>query len=114
MKNLKSHIAASNFKKLNPKKESNLEECKCANDKKIDQCPVNGQCMTSNVVYCAEIQTKHIKKSYISMTGRPFIDRWKEHRGNFRHKHQKGTKLSKFMWEQKEFGENIKFESSGT
>ena len=44
------------------------------------------------------------------MTGRPFIGRWKEHRGNFRHKHQKGTKLSKYAWNQKEFGENIKFE----
>ena len=109
-KNLKSHIASSNLKKLNIKEDSNLEECKCAADKKIGQCPVNNQCMTSKVVYCAEVISKHTRKSYIGMTGRPFIGRWKEHRGNFRHKHQKGTKLSKYAWNQKEFGENIKFE----
>ena len=45
------------------------------------------------------------------MTSRPFIDRWKEHRGNVRHKHQKGTKLSSFVWRQMDFGENIKFEN---
>ena len=44
------------------------------------------------------------------MTGKMFIDRWKEHRGNLRHKHQKGTKLSNYVWKQKEFGINIKFE----
>lgn len=44
------------------------------------------------------------------MTGRPFIERYKEHRGNIRHKHQKGTKLSKFIWKQKEFGKDIKIE----
>ena len=44
------------------------------------------------------------------MSGRPFIERWKEHRGNIRHKHQAGTKLSKFVWNQKEFGEDIKIE----
>ena len=41
------------------------------------------------------------------MTSRPFIERWKEHRGNVRYQHQKGTKLSKFIWRQKDFGENI-------
>ena len=54
--------------------------------------------------------TNNTKKSYIGMTGRMFIDRWKEHRGNLRHKHQKGTKLSNYVWKQKEFGINIKFE----
>ena len=39
-----------------------------------------------------------------------FIDRWKEHRGNFKYKHQKGTKLSSFAWKQVDFGENIKFD----
>ena len=50
------------------------------NDKEIVQCPVNGQCMTSNVVYSAEIKSRYSTKSYIGMIGRPFIERWKEHR----------------------------------
>ena len=71
------------------------------------QCPVNGQCMTDNVVYEAQVKTRYTTKSYIGMTGRPFIERWKEHRGNLKHKHQQGTKLSNFIWKQKESGEHI-------
>ena len=111
MRNIKSHISASNMKKLNPiQPKPSGEECKCANDRKIVQCPVNGQCTTNNVVYSAEIKSRYTTKTYIGMTGRPFIDRFKEHRGNTKHKHQKGTKLSKFIWTQRELGENINFE----
>ena len=109
MRNLKSHIAASNIKKLRPKQHINPEkECNCENQKRV--CPVNGQCTIDNVVYEASVQTKHISKSYIGMTSRPFIERWKEHRGNLKHEHQKGTKLSSFVWNQKVFGENIKMD----
>ena len=76
-------------------------------DKDIVQCPVSGQCVTRNVVYSAEVKTRYSTKRYIGMTGCPFIERWKEHRGNLRHKHQNGTKLSKYIWRQKDFGENI-------
>ena len=43
------------------------------------------------------------------MTSRPFIERFKEHKGNVKHKHQKGTKLSSYVWKQKDFGIDIKF-----
>ena len=98
MRNLKSHISASNMKKLHNKQaETPVTSCKCESDKDIVQCPVSGQCVTSNVVYSAEVKTKYSTKTYIGMTGCPFIDRWKEHRGNLRHKHQNGTKLSKYI-----------------
>ena len=46
------------------------------------------------------------------MTARTFIERWKEHRGNIRHKHQQGTKLSHYVWKQNtEFGEKIGMEN---
>ena len=41
------------------------------------------------------------------MTGQQFITRWKEHRANLKYKHQKGTKLSNYVWKQKDFGQNI-------
>ena len=66
--------------------------------------------MYDNVVYEATVKTKHSVKSYIGMTSHPFIDRWKEHRGNMKHKNQKGTKLSSFVWKQMDFGENIKID----
>ena len=113
MPNLKSHIASSNHKRLNPNPTKNSDQkCKCEKDKEIKICPVNGECMTDNVVYSAEVKTKHMNKTYIGMSGRPFIKRWKEHRGNIRYEHQKGTKLSKFIWQQKNnFGENISIEN---
>ena len=106
MRNLKSHINASNRKKLNLKEHSTSEQqCNCENQNMV--CPVNGQCKTENVVYEAQVKTSRISKSYIGMTSRSFIERWKEHRGNIKYKHQKGTKLSSFIWNQKEFGESI-------
>ena len=108
MRNIRSHITASNNKKLKSSQAEIVEQCKC--DKENLQCPVNEQCMLNNVVYEAKVKTNYTTKSYIGMTGRNFIDRWKEHRGNLRHKHQKGTKLSNYVWKQKEFGENIQIE----
>ena len=43
------------------------------------------------------------------MSKRQFIDRWKEHRGNIKYEHQKGTKLSSFIWKQRSLGETIRF-----
>ena len=109
MPNLKAQISANNRKKLNPKQANNPEsKCKCEQDKEIQQCPVNGNCTTDNVVYSAEVKTRHNSKTYIGMSGRSFITRWKEHRGNLRHPHQNGTKLSKYVLTQNDnFGENI-------
>ena len=73
MRNLKSHIAASNFKKLRPKQSSSPEQdCNCMKQNIV--CPVNGKCKTDNVVYETTVKTKHSVKSYIGMTSRPFID----------------------------------------
>ena len=106
MRNLKSHINASNMKKLRPKQDVTSEQhCSCENQNRV--CPVNGQCKTDNVVYEALVKTTHVSKSYIGMTSRTFIERWKEHKGNIKHRHQKGTKLSSFIWKQKDFGEKI-------
>ena len=96
MRNVKSHISSSNLKKLNPiSQESTDLNCKC--DEVPMQCPVSGECTSGNVVYQAKVNSKFAVKSYIGMTARPFIERWKEHRGNIRHKHQQGTKLSNFV-----------------
>ena len=87
MRNIKSHIAASNLKKLNQNIVKKTEsECKCEKEKR--QCPVNGNCTLDNVVYEAKVKTSYNTKSYIGMNGCSFIERWKEHRGNMRHKHQ--------------------------
>ena len=88
--------------------ETSDEICRCESQDMT--CPVEGKCTTENVVYEAQVKVKNTIKSYIGMTSRPFIERWKEHRGNIRYKHQKGTKLSSFVWNQKKFGENIEID----
>ena len=42
------------------------------------------------------------------MTSRPFTQRFENRKGNNKHKHQKGTKLSSYVWKQKDFWENTK------
>ena len=56
-RNIKSHISASNFKKLKPSQPQNLENCKCEK-----QCPVNGDCTVQNVVYQAVVKTRYTSK----------------------------------------------------
>ena len=72
--------------------------------------PVNGQCKVKNVIYEAKLMSRNGPKIYTGMTGRQLITRIKEHKGNFKHSHQKGTKLSSYAHKQLEFGEDIKFE----
>ena len=54
--------------------------------------------------------SRNVPRIYTGMTGRQLIKRIKEHKGNFKHKHQKGTKLSSYAHKQSEYGEDIKFE----
>ena len=91
-RNIKSHISASNSKKFRSSQVEPNEQYKFA--KKNIQCPVSSNCMSRIIVYEAKVKTRYATKSYIGMTGRTFTSRWKEYRGNFRHKNQKGTKLS--------------------
>ena len=98
------------MRKLRPKQNETADhECNCSNQEHIT-CPVSGHCETENVVYEAQVKVKNTFKSYIGMTSRPFIERWKEHKGNVKYPHQKGTKLSGYIHKPKEFGEKIGFQ----
>ena len=75
MKNLKSIISSTNLKKLNKNQnKESAQKCKCEQDKKIVQCPVNKKCTKDNVMYQAEVNSKFATKYYIRMTaGRSLI-----------------------------------------
>ena len=67
MRNIRSHITASNNKKLKSSQAEIVEQYKC--NKENIQCPVNKQqCMLNNVVYEAKVKTNYTTKSFIGMT----------------------------------------------
>ena len=69
--------------------------CNCRGG--VANCPVEGQCQVSGVVYKASI-TEEVSgktKIYIGMTGRPFKERWSRHKSFFKHKPEK-RKIDKF------------------
>ena len=79
-------------------------------DCRDEPCPVEGQCLTENVIYQASVKrldTQHIE-TYVGLSGPPFKLRYRVHKGNIRNSNESGTKLSKYVWTLKR--ENINFE----
>ena len=70
------------------------------------QCPVPGECMAKGVVYGAEVTdlTTGTKETYTGLTDGTLRDRIAKHEGNFRHRHQPGTRLSDHVWKLKDKG----------
>ena len=69
-------------------------------------CPIPGDCMAKGVVYGAEVTdlTTGGKETYTGLTDGTIRDRIGKHEGNFRHRHQPGTRLSDHVWKLKDKG----------
>lgn len=79
------------------------------------RCPLDGRCLTENIVYRATITTNNEEeyKEYIGMTAGPFKTRYYNHMkslNNMRYKDD--TELSKFAWNQKKKGNYFKIKWS--
>ena len=108
-KHAKQQDATSNdTNQLNSTPTNNVaNECNCRN---ADQCPLNGNCLTNNVVYQAEITVENDpqSKSYIGVTSSEFKTRHRNHTKSFRHKkYSQDTELSKYIWKLKENSKNF-------
>lgn len=102
MPNVGNIIKAHNAKVLNPPNELS-RECSC---RKKNECPMNGKCLTSCVVYKAEVFTKNAKRVYYGSSMGPFKERFNNHKKSFKYKkYREETKLSKFIWELKDSNE---------
>ena len=51
-------------------------------------CPLNGKCLTSNVVYQATVTSEKGHETYISLTGDNFKNRYRNHTASFRDKNK--------------------------
>ena len=100
-KNMQQIINANNKKNLNTT-DNNIRtrECNCriSND-----CPLNGKCLTENIVYQATVATTDSTETYIGLTSTSFKTRYANHKASFQHQRLKNsTELSKYIWSLKE------------
>ena len=99
MPNMKSIISSHNKAVLSDYHQSQTQtsnkECNC---RKKDRCPLDGKCLTQNVVYQATVTTQTSSESYVGLATN-FKDRYRNHTASFRHESKRNeTELSKHIW----------------
>ena len=109
MSNIETIISGHNKKLLNANAISKSpRKCNCRGG--ITNCPVEGNCLTSSVIYKAEISEDKSSTScsYIGLAATSFKERYNNHISSFKNYSQKEkTTLSKHVWELKERGANF-------
>ena len=102
MANVASIIKAHNTRLLNKSTAKTPAGEKLCNCRHKDQCPLNGECLTSSVVYKATVTTAESRKEYFGLTEGPFKNRYYNHLTSFRHEqYSNATELSKYVWDLK-------------
>ena len=99
MPNMKSIISSHNKALLSDyhrsQTQTNKKECNC---RKKDQCPLDGKCLTQNVVYQATVSTQSSSETYVGLATN-FKERYRNHTASFRHQSKRNeTELSKHIW----------------
>ena len=106
LSNIKSEIASHNKSLISGgDKGASDKLCNC---RKKNECPLDGRCLTSNVVYQAEMTTNDGDCGvYIGTTGNTFKERYRGHKTSFKNKTKRSsTELSKFYWKLLEEGKS--------
>ena len=102
MSNMAMIIKAHNTKVTSQRVESE-KPCNCRSKQ---DCPLNGRCQETNIVYRAEIVSNNEQqnsKFYIGLTGPSFKDRFANHKTSFKSReYEKDTELSKYIWKLKD------------
>ena len=104
MPDVKSSITSHNAKILNPSETAlDVKKCNCRNK---ENCPLDGNCLTKEVVYKATITNSSKPTThYIGMTERTFKVREREHEYSFKDgKKKMASKLATYMWNEKDAG----------
>ena len=106
MDNMENIIKQHNSKILRGPNEEG-RGCNCQNP---DECPLNGECLSTNVAYSAvvthqESNEEIINKTYLGVTEPEFKKRHNVHQHTFRYRDTPNdTSLSKYIWELKDKG----------
>ena len=93
MNNISSILSTHNKNILNPKLTS--LGCNCRNK---DNCPLDGECLTPNIIYHADITTDNDHKFYYGTSEATFKHCHSNHTCDFKHvKYQHASELAKYI-----------------
>ena len=108
MPSIGSKINAHNKAILGNSKPLERGGCNCSNE---EDCPLEGECLSKNVLYEATITSSirnYGEKKYIGISEPSFKDRFANHKKSFNNaKYAKETALSKEVWKIKEKNETF-------
>ena len=102
MRNMESVTSSRNKQILNPTKENFGCNCRVWNE-----CPLDNNCLTPNIVYGAKVsnKTNNECKRYIGASETLFKKRFKNRSRDFKHEnYEKCIELSKYIWALKSHG----------
>ena len=91
-------IKAHNAKIINGKNiiDPNRKTCNCRQPTKF---PLDGNCLSSCIIYKATVSLEKEKVAYIGLTSTTFKERYNNHSKSFNHeKYKNETELSKYVW----------------
>ena len=103
MNNMQNIISGHNRAILR-RATDNTDDCNC---EVKENCPLDGKCRTSSIVYQATVSTNsdNSKETYIGLTENQFKTRYYNHKATFTHRNKaNSTELSKHIWKLKDQG----------
>ncbi len=104
MPNMKTIISSHNKKLLSQKTQTPAptQQPKTCNCRKRKECPLEGQCLQTNVIYQATVTTQTTTETYVGLATN-FKERYRNHKTSFRHENRRNeTELSKHIWSLKD------------
>ena len=104
MDNMKTMITKHNSRILNKNENRKLQRTDNCNCRRKEQCPLQGNCLTNNIVYRADVTTTDTRetKQYIGMTANSSKERYRNHIKSIEdRKYSNETELSKYIWDLK-------------
>ena len=84
--------------------------CNCRKNRK---CPLDGECLSKNIIYQATVKNKinNVEENYLGLTGDPFKLRFGNHKKSFNHEnYSTDSTLSSHIWKLKR--ENVDYDIS--
>ena len=97
MPNMKSVISSHNKYVLSNFNSPTQQPDTCNCRKKPD-CPLEGKCLQSNVIYQATVTTATTTETYVGLATN-FKERYRNHQSSFRRSNRRNeTELSKYIW----------------
>ena len=98
--NVSNIIKGHNKKILNSGNKEQQRPCNC---RIKNECPMNGDCLATNIIYKAEVTYDNSISTYYGQCEGEFKSRYNNHTKSFRHnKHRNDTALSKLIWSLKD------------